>query len=82
MRKTGATLNQEAEDERTAQHRLRPMTALEFKYGLLRLADGDETRFISESTIARRLAAAYTDADEATQADCSEMLRADLEKLP
>ncbi len=54
------------------------MSPREFKYGLLRLAD-DGPEFINERVIARHLAAAYIDADEDAQRDCSEMLRKDLD---
>lgn len=54
------------------------MSAHEFKYGLLRLADKDDPRLISETVIARHIAAAYIDADEDAQRDCSNMLREDL----
>lgn len=57
------------------------MSPHEFKYGLLRLADKDDPRFISESVIARNLAAKYIDADENAQRDCSAMLRRDLQAL-
>lgn len=58
------------------------MSAVEFKYGLLRLCDQPEQRsFITDRTIARKLAASYIDADDDTKADCSEMLREDLNQL-
>jgi len=53
------------------------MSVREFKYGLLSLAD-DGPGLINERLIARLLAAAYIDADEDAQRDCSEMLRQDL----
>ena len=54
------------------------MSAYEFKYGLLSLADKSDPSLISETVIARHLAAKYIDADEDVQRDCSEMLRQDL----
>jgi hypothetical protein len=55
------------------------MSPREFKYGLLKLAD-DGPELINERVIARHLAAAYIDAGEAAQRDCSAMLRRDLEE--
>ena len=62
--------------ERTDTERL--MTPREFKYGLLRLANPDDSQFISERVVARRLAALYIDANEKTQLECSNMLTEDL----
>ena len=57
------------------------MTVREFKHGLLRLADKSDRAFISETVVARHLAAAYIDADDDTKRDCSSMLRQDLAAL-
>lgn len=54
------------------------MSAREFKYGLLSLANKDDPALVSESVIARCLAAQYIDADDDTKRDLSEMLRKDL----
>ena len=57
------------------------MTPREFKHGLLRLADKNDSSLISERVVALRLAAIYIDADAAAKAECSSMLRADLAEL-
>lgn len=52
------------------------MSVPEFRRGMLRLADNR-----MEACIARRLVAAYINADDDAKADCSRMLREDLDQL-
>ena len=61
-----------------ASERTEPMSSVEFKYGLLKLADPHDNRLICDRVVARRLASLYIDADEETQFDCSKMLDEDL----
>jgi len=56
------------------------MSPREFKYGLLSLADRNDSALISDSVIARNIAAAYIDCSDETKRVLSNMLREDLMK--